>query len=48
VPADPFGGEYVLDPQSGAARSTSGRTPSKLHTSKIRERALQGHPVRDP
>ncbi len=47
VPADPFGGEYVLDPQTGAARSSTGRTPSTLHSSKVRERALQGQPMRD-
>jgi len=47
VPADPFGGEYVLDAQTGAARSSTGRTPSKLHSSKVRERALQGQSMRD-
>jgi hypothetical protein len=47
VPRDPFGGHYEFDPASGAARSSSGRAPSKLHRSKIRERALQGESVRD-
>jgi hypothetical protein len=47
VPSDPFGGQYEFDPATGAARSSSGRTPSKLHQSKIREKVLQGESVRD-
>ena len=45
VPSEPFGGQYEFDAESGAARSSSGRTPSKLHQSKVRERILQGDPV---
>jgi hypothetical protein len=48
VPADPFGGRLEIDPGSGRARSSTGRTPSKLHQSKIRQRALAGESVRDP
>lgn len=47
VPADPFGGTYVIDQLSGAVRSSSGREPSRLHRSKMREKALQGESVRD-
>jgi len=46
VPSDPFGGHYEFDPASGAARSSTGRTPSKLHQSKVRERVLQGESAR--
>lgn len=42
LPADPFGGVYEFDPVSGAARSSSGHTPSTLHESKARVRARQG------
>jgi hypothetical protein len=47
VPADPFGGHFVIDPLSGTARSSSGREPSRLHQSKNRERALRGQSVRE-
>jgi len=47
VPADPFGGTYVIDQLSGAVRSSSGREPSRLHRSKMREKAVRGEPVRD-
>jgi hypothetical protein len=47
VPADPFGGTYVVDQLSGAVRSSSGREPSRLHRSKMREKAVHGEPVRD-
>jgi tetratricopeptide (TPR) repeat protein len=46
-PADPFGGHFEIDPVTGAARSSTGRTPSQLHHSKIREKALAGESVRD-
>lgn len=42
VPLDPFGGKFEVDPASGTLRSTSGRTPKKLGSSKIREAVLQG------
>ncbi|MGE0518918.1 MAG: tetratricopeptide repeat protein [Candidatus Binatia bacterium] len=48
LPTDPFGGHYELDATSGRARSSTGRRPSTLHQSKIRERALHGQSVRDP
>jgi len=47
IPADPFGGKYVIDPVSGQARSSTGRQPSRLHQSKIREKALRGESLRD-
>ena len=47
MPTDPFGGTFVIDPLSGAVRSSTGRTPSRLHQSKVRERALRGEPMRD-
>lgn len=47
VPGDPFGGQYEFDPRTGLARSSSGRQPSKLHTSKIRERILRGESAKD-
>lgn len=47
APADPFGGQYEFDPDTGAPRSSTGRTPSKLHQSRVRERALQGESLRD-
>ncbi|MEO8601840.1 MAG: hypothetical protein ABI629_04620 [bacterium] len=45
VPSDPFGGQYEFDAGSGAARSSSGHQPSKLHQSKIREDILHGDGV---
>ncbi|MCX8072093.1 MAG: hypothetical protein N3C12_06555 [Candidatus Binatia bacterium] len=42
VPADPFGGGFVIDPQTGTVRATTGRTPKKLGSSKIREAILKG------
>jgi hypothetical protein len=37
APPDPFGGEYVLDPLSGEVRSSTGREPVRLGSSRIRE-----------
>jgi hypothetical protein len=42
IPPDPFGGHFEIDPASGTARSSTGKVPSQLHTSRIRERALEG------
>lgn len=47
-PADPFGGVVVLDAESGKAKSSTGRSPSRLHQSRMRERALSGEPLRNP
>ncbi len=47
VPADPFGGTYLIDPHSGAVTSSTGRTPSRLHRSTIRDKAARGESVRD-
>jgi hypothetical protein len=47
VPREPFGGSYVIDPVSGAVTSSTGRKPSRLHQSKIREKALAGESLRD-
>jgi tetratricopeptide (TPR) repeat protein len=47
VPTDPFGGTYVVDQLTGTVRSSTGREPSRLHQSRLREKALRGEPVRD-
>jgi hypothetical protein len=47
IPGEPFGGTYQIDGE-GKVRSTSGHEPSRVHTSKNRERALLGEPIRDP
>jgi len=41
VPLDPYGGVYEIDPQTGKARSSTGRRPSILYQSKLREKHLQ-------
>lgn len=48
IPREPFDSVYELDPATGAVRSASGRVPSALHDSRVRERALRGESVRDP
>jgi tetratricopeptide (TPR) repeat protein len=48
IPRDPFASGYELDPATGAVRSASGRVPSALHASRMRERALRGESVREP
>jgi hypothetical protein len=48
VPRDPFASGYEFDPHTGAVRSGSGRVPSALHASRIRERAVRGESVREP
>jgi tetratricopeptide (TPR) repeat protein len=48
IPRDPFGGSYEIDPETGAARSASGRQPSRLHQSKKREKLLRGESLRAP
>jgi hypothetical protein len=47
LPVDPSGGTLVIDQLTGAVRTTSGRTPSRVHHSKVREKALRGEPLRD-
>lgn len=47
IPRDPFDSAYELDPTTGAVRSASGRVPSALHASRIRERARRGESVRE-
>jgi hypothetical protein len=47
VPADPFGGTYVVDQLTGTVRSSTGHETSRLHQSKLREKALRGEPLRD-
>jgi hypothetical protein len=47
VPEDPFGGVYLIDPETGAVRSSTGRKPSRLHLSKLRKKRLRGESVRD-
>jgi len=46
VPQEPFDGHYVID-ERGRVRSSSGRVPSELHTSKYRRQALRGESLRD-
>jgi len=41
-PTDPFGGQFLIDANSGALRSSTGKTPKKLGSSKMREAILQG------
>ncbi len=41
IPADPFGGSFEIGPD-GKARSSTGKTPPRPHTSQIRQRALHG------
>jgi hypothetical protein len=48
VPADPFGGTYVVDQLTGTVRSSTGREPSRLHQSQLHEKALRGESLRDP
>lgn len=47
LPVDPSGGAFVIDQLSGEVRTTSGRSPSRVHHSKTREKALRGEGVRD-
>lgn len=47
LPADPFGGMYVIDPLTGTARSSTGREPSRLHDSPMRQKLRRGESVRD-
>jgi hypothetical protein len=47
IPRDPFDSVYELDPATGAVRSASGKVPTTLHNSPIRERVLRGESVRD-
>lgn len=41
IPRDPFGGHFEIG-DDDAVRSSTGRTPSRTHTSRFRERALEG------
>lgn len=47
VPADPFGGVYEIDPQTGTVSSSSGHQPPQLHQSQRRLKVLRGESVRD-
>ena len=47
VPSDPFGGNYMIDPLTGAVRSSTGREPTRLYQSKMREKVLRGQAVRE-
>lgn len=47
LPQDPFGGTFVIDPLTGAVHSSTGRQPSRLHQSQVREKALRGEPLRE-
>lgn len=41
IPAEPFGGQYMLDPASGHVVSTSGRQPWRLGSSQLRQAFLK-------
>lgn len=41
IPDDPFGGRYEIDSTTGTIRSTSGRSPGRLHTSKSQKAMRQ-------
>jgi hypothetical protein len=47
VPTDPFGGTYVIDPLAAIVRSSTGREPSRLHDSPVRQKVRRGESVRD-
>ncbi len=47
VPADPFGGTYVIDPFATIVRSSTGREPSRLYDSPVRQKIRRGESVRD-
>jgi len=42
VPVEPFGGQYILEPTTGAVGTTSGHKPARMGSSAMRERTLQG------
>ena len=41
LPQEPFGGVYVIDRGTGAVSSSTGKKPSRLHRSKLRDKQLQ-------
>lgn len=43
VPPDPFGGSYLVDPETGAVRSSTGHVPREFHDSPRRAERLAGH-----
>jgi hypothetical protein len=47
LPANPFGGTYVIDPLTGRVRSSGARQPARLYQSPMRAKALRGEPLRD-
>lgn len=47
VPADPFGGTYLLDVGTGEVRSSTGHRLSRIHQSPVRLKYLQGQSIRD-
>ena len=48
LPIDPFGGTFLIDQQTGAVRSSSGKEPSRVHQSKRREQMLREESARNP
>jgi len=42
IPAEPYGGTYQIDPETGAVRSSTGHQPLQLHRSKNAEAVLRG------
>lgn len=46
-PAEPFGGTYEIDPETGDVSSSSGEAPARLHESPLRAKLLRGESVRD-
>lgn len=49
IPDEPFGGHYVLDPESGKVSGSSGHAPRRLQRSKLHEQFVAGkHPGGPP
>lgn len=42
LPHEPFGGQYLLDPETGKITSSTGHEPRRLRESKVREQFLSG------
>jgi hypothetical protein len=42
VPPDPFGGVYIIDPETGTVSSSTGTAPSKLYRSTLYEKQRKG------
>jgi tetratricopeptide (TPR) repeat protein len=45
LPREPFGGSYVLDPETGKVKTTSGHAALRLYESNARKEYQKGNPV---